>query len=60
MKDISTQNNFEILSIPKEQVPSSLEEGELPQSQDHIQEENKELTKSNQDSPIDGHSPTYA
>ena len=32
MKEITTQNNFEVLSIPEEQVPSTLEEGELPQS----------------------------
>ena len=33
MKEITTQNNFEVLSIPEEQVLSALEEGELPQSQ---------------------------
>ena len=33
MKELSSQNNFEVLSIPKEQVLSVLEEGEVPQSQ---------------------------
>ena len=60
MKEITTQNNYEVMSIPEEQVPSILEEGEVPQYQDQIREENKELAKSNQGSPLDGHSPTYA
>ena len=60
MKEITTQNNFEVLSIPEEQVPSILEEGEVPLFQDHTQEENKELVESNQGSPADGHSPIYA
>ena len=36
MKEITNQKKFEVLSIPEEQVPSILEEGEVPQSQDHI------------------------
>ena len=48
------------MSILEEQVPSILEEGEVPQYQDQIREENKELAESNQGSPTDGHSPTYA
>ena len=56
MKEITTQNNFVVLSNPKEQVPSVLEEGEVPQSQDHIQEENKESTESNIGSLADRHS----
>ena len=58
MKEITTQNNFKVLSIPEEQEASILEEGEVPQYQDQIQEENKELDESNQGSPTDGHSPT--
>ena len=60
MKEITTQNNFEVLSIPEEQVPSTLEQGELPQSQDQSREENKEISKTNQGSLDDGLSPTYA
>ena len=60
MKEVTTQNIFEILSILEEQMPSILEEGEVPQYQDQIREENKELAESNQGSSADGHSPTYA
>ena len=60
MKEIITQNNFDVLSIPEEQVPSILEEGQVPPSQDQIREENKELAESNQGSSANGHSPTYA
>ena len=59
MKEIITQNNFEVLSIPEEQVQTILEEGEVPPSQDRIREENKELAYSNQGSPTNVHSPTY-
>ena len=45
MKEITTQNNFKIQSISEEQVPSILEEGEVPQYQDPILEENKELVE---------------
>ena len=31
MKVITSQNNFEVLSIPDDQVTSVLEEGEVPQ-----------------------------
>ena len=60
MKEITTQNNYEVMSIPEEQVPSILEEGEVPQSQDQTQEENKKLAESNQGSLDDGNSPKYA
>ena len=30
MKEIITQNNFDVLSNPEEQVPSVLKEGEAP------------------------------
>ena len=43
MKEISTQNIFKVLGTPDEKVPSSLEEGELPQFQDQ-REENKATT----------------
>ena len=43
MTEITTQNNFEVLSITEEQVLSALKEGELPQSQVQIREENKDL-----------------
>ena len=59
MKEISTQNNFEVLSTPDEQVPSSLEEGELPQFQVQ-REENKATSETFQGYSIDGLSPTYA
>ena len=41
MKEITSQNNFEVLSNPEEQVLPVLEEGEVQQSQDLIREENK-------------------
>ena len=36
MKEITTQNIFDVLSNPEELVPPVLEGGEVPQSQDHI------------------------
>ena len=60
MKEITTQNNFYVLRNLKEQVPPVLEEGEVPQSQDRIREENKELVESSLGSPADGYSATYA
>ena len=42
MNEVTTQNNFDVLSIPKEQ-PSVLEEGEVTQAQDQPREENKAL-----------------
>ena len=36
MQEITTQIFFDVLSNPEEQVPSVLEEGEVPQSQDQI------------------------
>ena len=33
MKEVTNQNNFDVMSIPEEQ-PSVLEEGEVPQAQD--------------------------
>ena len=36
IKEITTQNNFDVLSNLEEQVPIVLEEGEVPQSQDQI------------------------
>ena len=59
MKKISTQNNFEVLSILEEQMPLTLEEGEIPQSQDQSWEENKEISETNQGSPAASLSPTY-
>ena len=58
MKEVTTQHNFDVMSIPEEQ-PSVLEEGEVPQSQDQTREENRASAESNLGSPVDGHSPTY-
>ena len=60
MKEISSQNNFEVLSIPEEQVLSVLEEGDVPQSQNQASEEVNFLVELDLGTPADGHSPTYA
>ena len=60
MKEISPQNNFEVLSIPKEQGISVLEEGEVPQPHLHTKEEAKGMTEPDIGTPVEGNSPTYA
>ena len=60
MKEPSTQNNFEVLSIPEEQVLTILEEGEVPQSQFQTNEEVKGPAKTDLNIPVEGHSPTFA
>ena len=60
MKEPSSQNNFEVLSITEEQVLLVLEEGEIPQPQNQTSEEVKGPTETNIGSPVDGHSPTNA
>ena len=61
MKEITSQNNFEVLSNPEEQALPMIEEGEVQQSQDLIREENKDSTEHDLGSPIGGSiSPTYA
>ena len=59
MTKISSQNNFEVLSIPEEQVLSVLEEGEVPTSHNQISDEAIGLVEP-LNSPVEGHSPTYA
>ena len=56
MKESITKNNFEVLSIPEDQT---LEEGEVPQTQIQTSEEDKGL-ESELNTPVEGHSPTYA
>ena len=56
MKESMTQNNFEVLSIPKDQT---LKEGEVPQTQIQTSEEDKGY-ESEINTPVEGHSPTYA
>ena len=58
MKDITSQNNFEVLRNLEEQVLPVLEEGQVQQSQDQIREENKESVESDFGTPDDGSSPT--
>ena len=60
MKEPSSQNNFELLSIPEEQVLLVLEEGEVPQFQTQISEEVKSFVEPTLNTPVEGHSPTYA
>ena len=59
MKEISSQNNFEVLSILEEQMLSVLEEGEVPQPQNQTSEEVKGPAEPNLGTPADGNSPTY-
>ena len=58
MKEPMTQNNFEVLSIPRDQLISTLEEGEVPQTQIQTSEEVKGH-ESKLNTPVEGHSPTY-
>ena len=60
MKELSSQNNFEVLNIPEEQVLSVLEEGEVPQPQSRTSEEDKGPVEPNLGTPTEVHSPTYA
>ena len=60
MKEITSQNNFEVLNNPKEQVLPVLEEGEVQQSQYLIREENKYSIEQDLGTPVGGSSPTYA
>ena len=60
MKEISSQNNFKVLSIPEEQVISVLEEGEVPQPQNETIEDVKGPTKPYLSTLVEGHSSTYA
>ena len=60
MKEISSQNNFEVLSSPEEQVLSVLEEGEILQPQNQTREEVKDIAEPDHGTPTYGHSPTYA
>ena len=59
MKEISSQNNFEVLSIPGDQVPLVLEEGEINQSQNQTSEEVTGSVETDLTIPKEGHSPTY-
>ena len=59
MKESMTQNNFEVLSIPEDQLFSTFEEGEVPQTQIQTSEEDKGH-ESELNTPVEGHSPTYA
>ena len=56
MKESITKNNFEVLSILEDQT---LEEGEVPQTQIQTSEKDKGL-ESELNTPVEGHSPTYA
>ena len=59
MKEPSSQNDFEVLSIPEEQVILVLEEGEFPQFPTQTSEEFRVPTKLDLNTPMEGHSPTY-
>ena len=60
MKELMTQNIFEVLSIPEEQSLSALEEGEVPQTQIQTSEEVSGPVGPELNTPVEGHSPTYA
>ena len=60
MKEISSQNNFELLSVPEDQVPLVLEEVEFPQPQNQIREGVKQPVEPALGTHANGHSPTYA
>ena len=53
------QNNFEVLSIPEDQLLSTLEEVQVPQTQIQTSEEDKDH-ESEFNTPMEGRSPTYA
>ena len=55
-----TQNIFEVLSILKEQSLLALEEGEVPQTQIQTSEEGRGHVEPDLNTPVEGHSPTYA
>ena len=57
--EIQSQNNYEVLSIPEEQVLSVLEEGEVPTPHNQLSEEAIGSVEP-LSSPMEGHSPTYA
>ena len=59
MKEPMTQNNFEVLSIPEDQVLLVLEEGEITQSQNQTSEEVIGSVETDLTIPMEGHSPTY-
>ena len=59
MTELSSQNNFEVLRIPEEQVISVLEEGEVPTPHNQLSEEAIGSVEP-LSSPAKGHSPTYA
>ena len=60
LKEPMTQNSFEVLSIPEDQLLSTLEEGEVPQTQIQTSEEVRGLAEPDLNTPMEGHSPTYA
>ena len=60
IREITTQNNFDMLSNPEEQVLPVLEEGEVQQSQDLIREENKDSAEQDLGTLAGGSSPIYA
>ena len=55
IKELSSQNNFKVLSIPQDQVLWVLEEGEVPPSQNQASEEVKSLEEPDLGIQADGH-----
>ena len=60
LKELSTQNNFAVLSIPEEQVLIVLEEGEVPLSPIQSNVEVSGSVEPTINTPVEGHSPTHA
>ena len=54
MKEVTSQNNFEVLRNPEEQALPALEEGEVQQTQGLIRGKNKDSAKQDFGSPVSG------
>ena len=59
LKELSTQNNFAVLSISEEQVLTVLEEGEVPLSPIQSNAEVRGSVEPTLNTPMEGHSSTY-